>query len=134
MAKASCTFAGEEGVKGLLTFSQAQEDASTIIEGQISGLRPGRHGLHVHIFGDFSEGLTSAGGIFNPFGKNHGAPDDEERMVGDLGNVEADEEGVCKVCIAHTDNTAVSLSTRYVLRTPIPLPCHCQQGMCSTRR
>ncbi|KAG5185374.1 disproportionate superoxide radical into hydrogen peroxide [Tribonema minus] len=99
MAKASCTFAGEEGVKGLLTFSQAQEDASTIIEGQISGLRPGRHGLHVHIFGDFSEGLTSAGGIFNPFGKNHGAPDDEERMVGDLGNVEADEEGVCKIAI-----------------------------------
>jgi Copper/zinc superoxide dismutase (SODC) len=43
-----------------------------VIEGSIAGLRPGRHGVHVHIFGDFSEGLASAGGIFNPFGKNHG--------------------------------------------------------------
>lgn len=39
----------------------------------------------MHVFGDFSEGLVSAGGIFNPFSKNHGAPDDEDRMVGDLG-------------------------------------------------
>lgn len=45
----------------------------------------GRHGVRVHVFGDFAEGLVSAGGIFNPFGKNHGAPDDEDRMVGDLG-------------------------------------------------
>lgn len=39
----------------------------------------------MHVFGDFSEGFVSAGGIFNPFGRNHGAPEDEERMVGDLG-------------------------------------------------
>jgi Cu-Zn family superoxide dismutase len=37
------------------------------------------------VFGDFTEGFVTAGGIFNPFGRNHGAPDDEERMVGDLG-------------------------------------------------
>lgn len=47
----------------------------------------GRHGIRVHVFGDFSEGLVSAGGIFNPFSKNHGAPDDEDRMVGDLGEL-----------------------------------------------
>ncbi|RYH31751.1 superoxide dismutase family protein [archaeon] len=39
----------------------------------------------MHVFGDFTEGFVTAGGIFNPFGRNHGAPDDEERMVGDLG-------------------------------------------------
>ncbi len=39
------------------------------------------------MFGDFTEGFVTAGGIFNPFGRNHGAPDDEERMVGDLGDI-----------------------------------------------
>lgn len=64
---------------------QAQEEAPTTIDGQIKGLMPGKHGIHVHVFGDFSDGFITGGGIFNPFGRNHGAPDDEERMVGDLG-------------------------------------------------
>lgn len=59
----------------------------------------GRHGIHIHVFGDFTDGMTSTGGIFNPFGKSHGAPEDEERMVGDLGNIEADEEGNAQVNI-----------------------------------
>mmetsp|Transcript_18299 Transcript_18299/g.30504 ORF Transcript_18299/g.30504 Transcript_18299/m.30504 type:complete len:156 (+) Transcript_18299:49-516(+) len=97
MARSMCVMTGEDGVGGHLVLSQAQEDAPTIIDGVITGLTPGKHGIHIHVFGDFSQGLTSAGGIFNPFGKNHGAPDDEERMVGDLGNVEVDEEGQAQV-------------------------------------
>jgi Cu-Zn family superoxide dismutase len=59
----------------------------------------GKHGIHIHVFGDFTEGFITAGGIFNPFGRNHGAPDDEERMVGDLGNIDADEDGIANVNI-----------------------------------
>ncbi|GAB5034550.1 superoxide dismutase [Nannochloropsis oceanica] len=83
----------EMSIQGFIRFEQASETTPTIIDGVITGLAPGRHGLHVHTFGDFSEGLAGAGGIFNPFGKAHGAPDDEERMSGDLGNVEANAEG-----------------------------------------
>ena len=90
----------------LAVASQAQEDAPTRIDGTVEGLTPGEHGIHIHTFGDFSQGLTSAGGIFNPFGKNHGAPDDEERQVGDLGNVEVDAAGKCTI---HFEDRLVKL-------------------------
>ena len=98
MARCVAVIEGD-GIKGELIFHQAQEEAPTSIDGQIKGLTPGKHGLHLHLFGDFTEGFISAGGIFNPFGRNHGAPDDEERMVGSLGNIEADEDGTAHVNI-----------------------------------
>jgi Cu-Zn family superoxide dismutase len=98
MARSVCFLTGEH-ITGMLSLTQATEDAPTIIEGEITGLTPGKHGIHIHIFGDLSQGATSCAGVFNPFGKNHGSPDDDERMVGDLGNVEVDEQGKCTVQI-----------------------------------
>eukprot|EP00413_Alexandrium_margalefii_P047212 CAMPEP_0204590456 /NCGR_PEP_ID=MMETSP0661-20131031/49787_1 /ASSEMBLY_ACC=CAM_ASM_000606 /TAXON_ID=109239 /ORGANISM="Alexandrium margalefi, Strain AMGDE01CS-322" /LENGTH=346 /DNA_ID=CAMNT_0051600483 /DNA_START=107 /DNA_END=1147 /DNA_ORIENTATION=+ len=92
----SCT--GEEttaGVSGTITMTQTDAESITI-EYEVAGLAPGLHGFHIHEKADFSKGCASAGPHYNPFGKTHGGPDDEERHVGDLGNIEAGQDGVAK--------------------------------------
>ena len=69
----------------------------TVITGQITGLKPGMHGFHIHEFGDLSKGCESAGGHYNPTGVSHG--DLNRGHVGDLGNIEANDQGVASFTI-----------------------------------
>ncbi|KAH9880985.1 hypothetical protein J1614_001478, partial [Plenodomus biglobosus] len=85
---------GDSNVKGTVTFEQASESSNTKITWNITGNDPNaERGMHVHAFGDNTNGCTSAGPHFNPYNKTHGAPDDEERHVGDLGNFKTDGQG-----------------------------------------
>jgi Cu-Zn family superoxide dismutase len=73
-------------------------DGGIRVEAEIRGLTPGKHGFHVHEFGDTSSpDAMSAGSHFNPMKSEHGAPTSEKRHVGDLGNLEASTRGVAKV-------------------------------------
>ncbi|MEX0843992.1 MAG: superoxide dismutase family protein [Balneolaceae bacterium] len=97
---------GDSDVSGSVTFTESEE--GVLVKGSFEGLEPGNHGFHIHQYGDCrAEDGTSAGGHFNPDEKDHGAPTDMERHMGDLGNIEADENGTAMV--DYTDDT-VTLS------------------------
>ena len=49
----------------------------------------------------------------NPHSKTHGAPSDDERHVGDLGNFETDSNGIAKGTI--TDSQVKLIGTNSVL-------------------
>ncbi|CAI7642619.1 unnamed protein product [Penicillium bialowiezense] len=94
MVKAVAVLRGDAKVGGTVTFEQTSESGPTTISWNISGNDANaERAFHVHQFGDNTNGCTSAGPHFNPFGKNHGAPADEDRHVGDLGNFKTDAEG-----------------------------------------
>jgi Cu-Zn family superoxide dismutase len=79
-------------VTGTVTFTASGDEVKVVAD--VTGLTPGKHGFHVHEFGDCSSpDGNSAGGHFNPTHKQHGAPDAVERHEGDLGNVVADSLG-----------------------------------------
>lgn len=85
---------GDSKVAGTVTFEQADENTPTTVSWNVSGHDSNaERGFHIHQFGDNTNGCTSAGPHFNPFGKTHGAPEDEVRHVGDLGNFKTDAEG-----------------------------------------
>ncbi|CAK9801080.1 Superoxide dismutase [Cu-Zn] [Anthophora quadrimaculata] len=97
MVKAVCVLQGD--AKGTLFFEQPDKCETVKVTGQVTGLKQGLHGFHIHEFGDNTNGCTSAGAHFNPLGKEHGGPDSSVRHVGDLGNVEAGADGVANVNI-----------------------------------
>lgn len=88
---------GDKAVSGTVTFEQTSESEPTTISWEITGNDANAlRGFHIHTFGDNTNGCTSAGPHFNPFSKEHGAPEDDNRHVGDLGNITTDSNGVAK--------------------------------------
>lgn len=79
--------------KGSATFRQQGDKVMMTVD--VSGLKPNaEHGFHVHEKGDCSapDG-TSAGGHFNPTGKQHGSVDAPEHHAGDMPSLKTDANG-----------------------------------------
>src|SRR5689334_11774814 len=68
-------------VTGTVTFTQSGGEVKVVAD--INGLTPGKHGFHIHEFGDCSapDG-ASAGSHWNPTKHQHGAPDASDRHAG----------------------------------------------------
>lgn len=72
-------------ISGKIFFSEKKSKLK--INYEINGLTDGKHGFHIHEYGDLTDGCKSACSHFNPFGKQHGGPKTDNRHAGDLGNI-----------------------------------------------
>lgn len=88
---------GGSGVSGTIYFTQ--QEGAVAVTGTVTGLTPGRHGFHVHEYGDLADTREgeSAGGHYNPTNMPHGAPESAQRHVGDLGNIVANAPGTATI-------------------------------------
>ena len=88
---------GGSGVNGLVKLYHTKGQKCKIVA-RITGLAEGLHGFHIHQYGNLTDGCKTAGPHFNPFNRLHGGPldDEENRHVGDLGNVTAGADGVAE--------------------------------------
>ncbi|KAJ2006322.1 Superoxide dismutase [Cu-Zn] [Coemansia thaxteri] len=105
MVTAVAILKGDAGVSGVVMLTQENESSAIKIQAEIEGLAAGKHGFHIHEFGDTTNGCTSAGPHFNPHGHSHGAPSDTKRHLGDLGNVVAPGSGATIVDITDSQAT-----------------------------
>lgn len=79
-------------VGGTVTFTKSGDEVKIVAD--VTGLTPGKHGFHIHEYGDCSSpDGSAAGGHFNPTNNPHAGHDIAQRHEGDLGNLEADSSG-----------------------------------------
>ncbi|WP_077602143.1 superoxide dismutase family protein [Oceanobacillus sojae] len=71
-----------------------ETDGGVAVTIEVEGLSPGFHAIHVHEYGK-CEGpeFSTSGNHFNPDGKEHGLLRTDGAHLGDLPNIEADEDG-----------------------------------------
>jgi superoxide dismutase, Cu-Zn family len=100
--------------QGQVRFTQDGDKVK--VEFTIEGLTPGqKHAIHIHQYGDCSAADgTSAGGHYNPESHPHGLPESDQRHAGDLGNLQADNDGkvhyeitVSNISVAGTKNPII---------------------------
>lgn len=92
--RAICTLNPTQGskVSGTVTFAKVADGVRVVAD--VEGLSKGKHGIHIHEFGDCSSSDgNSAGAHFNPHSKSHGAPDEDNRHAGDMGNIDVADDG-----------------------------------------
>ena len=91
-------------VMGTVTFTKIEK--GTRVQAELSGVPAGKHGFHVHEYGDASSpDGKAAGSHFDPkMAKKHGDPNKKDvRHLGDLGNIEASADGKATYDATYTD-------------------------------
>jgi superoxide dismutase, Cu-Zn family len=94
-ARATATLKNAQGAEvGTATITPIQPAGGVSIKATLTKLPAGTHAFHIHTTGTCTPpDFTSAGGHFNPGGKQHGKDNPNGHHAGDLPNFEADAKG-----------------------------------------
>ena len=90
------------------TITLEEEEDGVDLEGRLTGLQPGVHAFHIHQTGrctppDFS----SAGGHYNPTGRQHGFENPQGPHAGDMPNITVGQDGTVEI---DSENERVTLA------------------------
>lgn len=66
---------GQDRVSGVVSLSQSKPPAGLVtLRGTISGLKPGKHSIHINRSGDLRNNCRSTGKFYNPYNLSNGVP------------------------------------------------------------
>jgi Cu-Zn family superoxide dismutase len=83
-------------VVGTATFAEIADGVQ--VSGTFTGLMAGDHGIHIHAVGQCDPpGFTTAGGHFNPHGRQHGLQNPQGAHAGDLPNLAVAANGTGRI-------------------------------------
>ena len=104
-SSAHADFLNAQGQKiGTAVLTQASHGVK--IDVNVAQLPPGTHGFHIHTVGKCeAPDFKSAGGHFNPGGKQHGKDNPNGAHAGDLTNFEVGADGPAKFSTVNTEIT-----------------------------
>lgn len=78
-------------VGGTVTFTQQAD--GVLVVANVTGLTGAEHGFHIHETGECTAPFESAGGHLDPYDYPHGCAPEDQRELGDIGNLEVGDDG-----------------------------------------
>ena len=103
-----------DGISGTLTLTERTQGTGKVVDITLEakGLKPGRHGVHLHAVGKCEPDFAAAGGHFDPGPAGNTDPDANHPFhMGDIPNLEvgANGQGEMKVVTSRVTTVLASL-------------------------